>query len=76
MVIVPRIVAAPHAGAWRFRSAKRAASLLAGPSFSLLLSSSARSRRTADPLFVGQKRQALRKCWNSGLKIAPRVNPG
>ena len=29
-----------------------------------------------DRIFDCQKRQALRKFWNSGLRVAPRVNPG
>ena len=74
MVIVPRIVAAPANGALRFRSARRAVRLPVRPSFSFL--SSSRPHRFADSLFDGQKRQAFRKFWNAGLKVAPRVNPG
>lgn len=32
--------------------------------------------RNIDFLFDEQKRKALDKFWNSGIKIAPRVNPG
>lgn len=32
--------------------------------------------RNIDFIFDEQKRKALRKFWNSGIKIAPRVNPG
>jgi len=78
MVIVPRIVAAPHSGALRFRSALRAACLSAGSSFLFPFVSFTRfsRRKSARALFDGQKRQAFRKFWNAGLKVAPRVNPG
>ena len=29
-----------------------------------------------DYIFDGQKRHALQKFWDAGLKISPRVNPG
>ena len=29
-----------------------------------------------DYIFDNQKNQALRKFWDSGVKVAPRANPG
>ena len=32
--------------------------------------------RNIDYIFDNQKRRALQKFWDSGLKVSPRVNPG
>ena len=32
--------------------------------------------RNIDYLYDNQKQKALRKFWDAGLKVSPRVNPG